>query len=145
MEADRQREIDRPTVGRLSRLELRARLAMEGYYSGIHKSPYHGFSVEFAEHREYVPGDDIKHLDWKTLAKTDRYYLEYLGRVRDGALPAKPRHVKEVVRVVDIPHLPLGISVCLYRCIAIQVIGADIQHCRRKAAKTAQCFQLETG
>jgi uncharacterized protein (DUF58 family) len=55
---------------------LRARLAVEGYYSGIHKSPYHGFNVEFAEYREYSPGDDLRHLDWRVLARTDRLFIK---------------------------------------------------------------------
>jgi uncharacterized protein (DUF58 family) len=49
---------------------------VEGFVVGMHKSPYHGFSVEFAEHREYAPGDDIKHLDWKVYGRTDRYYIK---------------------------------------------------------------------
>jgi uncharacterized protein (DUF58 family) len=57
-------------------LDLQARLVVEGYVSGMHKSPYHGFSVEFAEHREYVPGDDVRHVDWKVWSKTDKYYLK---------------------------------------------------------------------
>lgn len=60
----------------ISRLELRARLAVEGFLSGRHPSPYHGVSVEFAEHREYVPGDDLRHLDWKVLAKSDKYFVK---------------------------------------------------------------------
>lgn len=57
-------------------MELKARMVVEGFIAGMHKSPYHGFSVEFAEHRQYMPGDDLKHLDWKILAKTDRYYIK---------------------------------------------------------------------
>jgi len=49
---------------------------VEGYVAGMHPSPYHGFSVEFAEHREYVPGDDIRHVDWKVWSKTDKLYLK---------------------------------------------------------------------
>jgi uncharacterized protein (DUF58 family) len=60
----------------LQGLDLQARLVVEGYVAGLHKSPYHGFSVEFAEHREYVPGDDIRHVDWKVWSKTDKYYLK---------------------------------------------------------------------
>ena len=51
-------------------------MVVEGYVAGMHRSPYHGFSVEFAEHREYVPGDDIRHIDWKVWSKTDKYYLK---------------------------------------------------------------------
>lgn len=63
-------------VAQLSTMELRARLVVEGFITGLHKSPYHGFSVEFTEHRQYMPGDDIKHIDWKAYAKTDRYYIK---------------------------------------------------------------------
>jgi uncharacterized protein (DUF58 family) len=55
---------------------LQARLVVEGFISGSHRSPFHGFSVEFAEHREYAPGDDIRHLDWKVLGRTDRLYIK---------------------------------------------------------------------
>lgn len=57
-------------------MELRARLVVEGFITGLHKSPYHGFSVEFTEHRPYMPGDDIKHIDWKAYGKTDRYFIK---------------------------------------------------------------------
>ena len=63
-------------VSRLAGMELRARLVVEGFMAGLHKSPYHGFSVEFAEHRQYMPGDDIKHVDWKVYGKTDRFYVK---------------------------------------------------------------------
>ncbi len=68
--------LDPRVISRLSRMDLRARLVVEGFMSGLHKSPYHGFSVEFAEHRQYMPGDDIKHIDWKVYGKTDRYYVK---------------------------------------------------------------------
>jgi uncharacterized protein (DUF58 family) len=63
-------------LAKLQGLELRARLIVEGYVSGVHRSPYHGFSVEFAEHREYVPGDDLRYVDWKVFGKTDKVYLK---------------------------------------------------------------------
>lgn len=63
-------------VSRLDNLSLRARLVVEGFIVGLHRSPYHGFSVEFAEHRAYGPGDEIRHVDWKLFAKTDRYYVK---------------------------------------------------------------------
>jgi uncharacterized protein (DUF58 family) len=67
----------RPEVIRqVSRLDLRAKFIVEGFLSGLHASPYHGFSVEFSEHRKYVPGDDLKDLDWGVYAKTDRYYVK---------------------------------------------------------------------
>ncbi|ADV64100.1 protein of unknown function DUF58 [Isosphaera pallida ATCC 43644] len=67
---------DPQTLASLDGLDLQARSVVEGYVSGLHKSPYHGFSVEFAQHREYVPGDDIKHIDWKAWSKTEKYYLK---------------------------------------------------------------------
>src|SRR3954451_14093881 len=73
---DPQRYLDPIALAKVGSLELQARLVVEGYLSGMHKSPYHGFSVEFAEHREYVPGDDLKHLDWKVYSRTGRFYLK---------------------------------------------------------------------
>ena len=67
----------RPEVIRqVARLDLRAKFIVEGFLAGLHASPYHGFSVEFSEHRKYVPGDDLKDLDWGVYAKTDKYYLK---------------------------------------------------------------------
>lgn len=57
-------------------LELRARVVVEGFWNGLHRSPYHGFSVEFTEYRQYSPGDDTRYLDWRLYARTDRYYLK---------------------------------------------------------------------
>ncbi|RKY84803.1 DUF58 domain-containing protein [candidate division KSB1 bacterium] len=64
------------TISKLANLELKARLVVEGFIIGLHKSPYHGFSVEFAEHRQYMPGDEIKHIDWKVYGKTDKFYVK---------------------------------------------------------------------
>ena len=67
----------RPEVIRqVARLDLRAKFIVEGFLAGLHASPFHGFSVEFSEHRKYVPGDDLKDLDWNVYAKTDKYYLK---------------------------------------------------------------------
>jgi uncharacterized protein (DUF58 family) len=63
-------------VAQLANMELRARLVVEGFITGLHKSPYHGFSVEFIEHRQYMPGDEIKRIDWKAYGKTDRFYIK---------------------------------------------------------------------
>jgi uncharacterized protein (DUF58 family) len=57
-------------------LTLLARQVVEGFLTGVHRSPYKGFSVEFAEHRQYVPGDEIRHIDWRAVGKTDRYYVK---------------------------------------------------------------------
>jgi uncharacterized protein (DUF58 family) len=68
--------LDPQVLATLQGLQLRARLVVEGYVAGLHRSPYHGFSIEFAEHREYAPGDDLRYLDWKVLGRTDKYYLK---------------------------------------------------------------------
>ncbi len=64
------------TLSRLAGVKLRARAVMEGVLSGLHKSPHHGQSVEFAEHKEYAPGDELRHLDWKAFGKFDKYYVK---------------------------------------------------------------------
>jgi uncharacterized protein (DUF58 family) len=71
-----QKYLDPKVLNKITRLDLQARLVVEGFVSGLHRSPFHGFSVEFASHREYTPGDDIKHIDWKVQARTDRYYIK---------------------------------------------------------------------
>ncbi len=63
-------------VAKLGSMELRARLVVEGFITGLHKSPFHGFSAEFSEHRQYRPGDELKHIDWKIYGRSDRYYVK---------------------------------------------------------------------
>lgn len=74
--AEYRKYLDPEVLAKISRLELRARVIVEGFISGLHKSPYHGFSVEFAAHREYVPGDDIRHIDWRLYGRGDRLYIK---------------------------------------------------------------------
>lgn len=68
--------LDPKTLDRIKRLDVRARLVVEGFITGQHRSPYNGFAVEFATHREYTPGDDTRHIDWKVWSKTDRLYIK---------------------------------------------------------------------
>jgi uncharacterized protein (DUF58 family) len=68
--------LDPTALARFGRLELIARLVVEGVMAGLHKSPFKGFSVEFAEHRQYGPGDEIRHIDWRAYGKTDRYFVK---------------------------------------------------------------------
>jgi uncharacterized protein (DUF58 family) len=68
--------IDPQTLMAIKNLELRARVVVEGFWTGIHRSPYHGFSVEFTEYRQYSPGDDPRYLDWRLYARSDRYYIK---------------------------------------------------------------------
>jgi uncharacterized protein (DUF58 family) len=74
--SDYRKYLNPEVVSRLSSIELKARLVVEGFIVGLHRSPYHGFSVEFAEHRQYMPGDDFKHIDWKVYAKSDRFFIK---------------------------------------------------------------------
>ncbi|RYD35378.1 MAG: DUF58 domain-containing protein [Verrucomicrobiaceae bacterium] len=66
---------DPAALMRVRDLELRARAVVEGFWKGLHRSARHGYSSEFAEYRSYVPGDDIRYLDWKVLARRDRYFI----------------------------------------------------------------------
>ena len=68
--------IDTRTLMQIRSLELRARIVVQGFWNGIHASPYHGFSVEFSEYRQYVPGDDPRYVDWRVYARSDRYYIK---------------------------------------------------------------------
>ena len=70
------RFLDPGVIARLGTMELKARTVVEGFLSGLHRSPYKGFSVEFAEYRQYLPGDDLNTLDWKVYARTDRHYVK---------------------------------------------------------------------
>jgi uncharacterized protein (DUF58 family) len=70
------RFLDPAIIARLGTMELKARTVVEGFLSGLHRSPYKGFSVEFAEYRQYLPGDDLSTLDWKVYARTDRHYVK---------------------------------------------------------------------
>jgi uncharacterized protein (DUF58 family) len=70
------RFLDPAVIARLGTMELKARTVVEGFLSGLHRSPYKGFSVEFAEYRQYLPGDDLSTLDWKVYARSDRHYVK---------------------------------------------------------------------
>jgi uncharacterized protein (DUF58 family) len=70
------RFLDPAVIARLASIELKARTVVEGFLSGLHRSPYKGFSVEFAEYRQYLPGDDLSTLDWRVFARTDRHYVK---------------------------------------------------------------------
>ncbi len=73
---DQRELLDPQAVARLATLQLRAKAVVEGFLTGLHQSPYHGFSAEFSEHRQYMPGDALKHLDYRVLARTGRYYIK---------------------------------------------------------------------
>jgi uncharacterized protein (DUF58 family) len=68
--------LDPSIIPKINSLELRARLVVEGFMVGLHKSPYHGFSVEFTQHRPYMQGDGLKDIDWKVYGKTEKFYIK---------------------------------------------------------------------
>src|SRR5678815_4111653 len=68
--------IDPESLMNIRNLELRARMEVERFWTGIHRSPYHGFSAEFTEYRQYTPGDDLRYLDWHVFARSDRYFIK---------------------------------------------------------------------
>src|SRR3954466_14384603 len=70
------RFLDPSTLARIDNLELLARIVVEGFLNGLHHSPYLGMSMDFAEHRPYMPGDDIRRIDWKLFARSDRHYIK---------------------------------------------------------------------
>ncbi len=76
MANDKLKYLNPTTLATLANMQLRARMVVEGFIVGLHKSPYHGFSVEFAEHRAYGPGDNLRYLDWRLYGKTDRFYVK---------------------------------------------------------------------
>src|SRR5215218_10793117 len=71
-----ERYLNPNVIAQVGRLDLRAKFIVEGFLSGLHASPFQGFSVEFSEHRRYAPGDDVKGIDWAVYAKTERYYVK---------------------------------------------------------------------
>ncbi|MCE1189172.1 MAG: DUF58 domain-containing protein [Ignavibacteria bacterium] len=73
---DHRRYLDPAVASRLSSVELRSRLIVEGFLLGLHRSPFHGFSIEFSQHRPYMQGDALKDIDWKVYGKTDKYYVK---------------------------------------------------------------------
>ncbi|MCB9852704.1 MAG: DUF58 domain-containing protein [Phycisphaerales bacterium] len=76
MANDNRKYLKPELLARIGDLEMRARLVVEGFVSGMHRSPYHGVSVEFSQHKEYVAGDDLRHLDWRVYGRSDRYYIK---------------------------------------------------------------------
>lgn len=72
----RKSRVDPESLMRIKNLQLRAKVVVEGFYSGLHRSPFHGFSTQFSEYRQYVQGDDLRYVDWKLYARTDRHYIK---------------------------------------------------------------------
>jgi uncharacterized protein (DUF58 family) len=116
-------------IQQVARLDLKARFIVEGFYSGLHSSPYHGFSVEFSEHRKYAPGDDLRQMDWNVFGKTDRFYIKkYRAETNlDGyllvdtsasmAYPADPRADRPPNRMTKLDY-----AICLAAALGYMMI-----------------------
>src|SRR5437868_7611485 len=111
--------IDPTALMRIKSMQLRARVVVEGVMIGLHRSPYHGFSVEFTEYRQYSPGDDLRYLDWKLYARSDRYYLK---------------------RFEDETNLRSWLLVDLSRSMGFRSVGYDKASYARTAAATIAYF-----
>ena len=111
--------IDPAALMRIKNLQLRAKVVVDGFLSGMHKSPIHGFSVEFTEYRAYSPGDDLRYLDWRLLARSDRYYLK---------------------RFEDETNLRCYLLVDLSRSMAFRTLTYDKAEYARTAAATIAYF-----
>lgn len=111
--------IDPGSLMRLKNLEMRAKVVVEGFMTGLHRSPYHGFSVEFSEYRQYSPGDDPRYLDWKLYARSDRYYIK---------------------RFEDETNLCCWLLVDLSRSMSFGTLGYDKAEYAKTAAATLAYF-----
>lgn len=115
--------IDPGALMRIKNLELRAKIVVEGFMSGLHRSPYHGFSVEFSEYRQYSQGDDPRYLDWRLLARTDRYYIK---------------------RFEEETNLRCHLLVDMSRSMAFGTVGHDkLEYARTLAATVAYFLSLQ--
>jgi uncharacterized protein (DUF58 family) len=105
-------------INQIKRLDLRAQFVVKGFLHGLHASPFHGFSVEFSEHRKYSHGDDLKDIDWQVFAKTDKYYVKkfesetnitgYIVMDLSKSMGyTYPRH--EQIRLRDLPCRSIGV------------------------------------
>jgi uncharacterized protein (DUF58 family) len=93
--------VDPQVLARIDNLELVARTVVEGFITGLHRSPYLGFSIDFAEHRAYMPGDDIRGIDWRLYARTDKYFVKkFEGRFLAASLTYFSRHQRDRVGLV---------------------------------------------
>jgi uncharacterized protein (DUF58 family) len=115
--------LDPDALSRGETLGLMARRIVEGYRVGEHRSPFHGFAIEFAQHREYTPGDDIRHLDWKVLGRSDRYYIKqyeqdtnYVANIVVDCSTSMNYGSKKLTKL----HFAKALAACLAYIILIQ-------------------------
>ena len=150
--ADYRKYLDPRTLAKIGGLDLRARLIVEGLTAGQHRSPYQGISVEFAQHRPYVQGDDTRHVDWKVLGKTDKVYLKqyieetnlHLIVVVDASQSIGFGTVKadDGTAVDQVRHAPPAMAAALSYLTIQQQDSVGLGHLRRPAEPVLQAEQL---
>ena len=149
MAKDTQPFLDPKAINQAEALGLNARFIVEGYMSGEHKSPYRGFAIEFTQHREYVPGDDIRHLDWKVLGRTERYYLKqyeqetnYVGHILLDGSESMKYGSGEITKL----HYGKMLAACLSYLILLQrdavAVGVFDTQMRSRVARTGNLASI---
>jgi uncharacterized protein (DUF58 family) len=154
--------LDPQILAKVGKLDLKAKYIVEGFISGMHKSPFKGFSVEFAQHRGYVPGDDLKHLDWKVYAKNERLNIKqyeaetnlvttllldasesmaYTSPLKKGEASAKLEYAKLVIAALS--YIVLGQSDAVAVGIFDQTLREFIPRSTRKVHLNRICASLE--
>ena len=154
--------LDPEVIQQVSRLDLRARFIIEGFLAGLHASPFHGFSVEFSEHRKYTPGDDIRAIDWNVFARTDRLYIRkysaemqldchllvdtsasmgYVGTLGPVAIPT-PRPAGKLTYAI---HLAAALGYLITRqqdAVGLGIIGTGLRQFLPARARRQHLIQL---
>ena len=137
-EDDPKRLLDPKTIAKISQLDLRAKQVVEGFLTGMHKSPLFGQSVEFVQHREYVPGDDLRHVDWTVWSKTDRYYVKQY----EADTNTNVSILMDISRSMQFANK--GIPKIEYGCFAAACMAYLAQRQRDRVAKYARRSRLQT-
>lgn len=146
--------LDPVAISQAEKLGLHARFIVEGYMAGEHKSPYRGFAIEFAQHREYTHGDDLRHLDWKVLARTERYFIKqyeqetnYVAHILlDGSESMKYGHDK--ITKLDYGKMIAACLSCLILiqrdAVALGIFDQVMRHYVPRSDNRATLFRITT-
>ena len=128
--------LDPKLLNKVSKMEMRARMIVEGFIAGQHKSPYQGFAIEFASHREYVAGDDLRHLDWNVYYRHDRHVIKQYDLPWHVELHFDARDLLEYETVIDAIPIPVVIDHMGRAPVADGVAQAPFQSLLRKLRET---------
>lgn len=143
---------DPSSLAKYGRLSMVARNVVEGFLTGVHKSPYKGFSVEFAEHRQYYPGDEIRHIDWRVFGKTDRYYIKefeeetnlkaYLLVDASGSMGYRGQHLSKFQYAQYIAASLAYLMLHQLDAVGMVLHDTRVQHFLRPRASTKHLLQI---